>query len=308
MAVSSHDRVEQIPRFTALHDHRWLRYLIDTVLAVGSMLLVSGLLVNSHLYSLVHNALVLYLIVILALTVWRGTYASIIAALSGSLFLDYFLIPPYFQLSIATWAGWAELLLFLLVSLSISWLVSQMRRNAEQARLREQEAHILYELMRVANDADTLDEQLDIVVLSIERVFSQWGLKACALLLPDKEQQLVVRADAPINVEPFRLSEHVRLQAEQVMRSGQMIDESLAINGKTSSRLLLLPLSEHNQVLGVLCLYLEGRLYPASINSTQVTDNSEAGYRSAFFWAFLDQATSLVERALLRERAISSSS
>src|SRR5207253_2744855 len=105
-------------------------------------------------------------------------------------------------------------------------LATVTRQSVEQARLREQEARILYESGRVINSTDRLDEQLDSVVLSLIRVFSPWGVRECALLLPDKNGTLSIQADAPIRIERFILSPDEMMAAREVMAQGRMREMS----------------------------------------------------------------------------------
>src|SRR5205085_5357998 len=121
---------------------------------------------------------------------------------------------------------WIALFVFLATALIASQLATVTRESVEQARLREREAQILYEVGRVINSTGRLDEQLDSIVLSLVRVFSPWGVRECALLLSDENGILSIEADAPVRIERFILSPDEMATARDVMAQGKMQEMS----------------------------------------------------------------------------------
>src|ERR1700693_2386934 len=198
--------IEQIPQLPVRTKKNWRQYLIDSVMAVGGALILTGIIYAFHLYPTIPNISIVYLLVILVLASTRGRYAAILAAVVAFLSFDFFLVPPLYTFVISRWEEWIALFVFLATALITSQLTTQTRQSVEQARLREREARILYEAGRVINITASLDEQLDSIALAFVRVFSPWGVRECALLLPDKGGTLTIRADAPIRVESFTLS------------------------------------------------------------------------------------------------------
>ena len=294
------ETIERIPQIPTVFERSWLHYLLDTAFAVVGTLLLTGIMYTAHLYPTIPDVAILYLLVILPLALWRGSYAAIVAAVVASLSFDFFLVPPLYTLNVGRWEEWLGLLIFLLTALLISLLAALVRRSAEAARLREREARILYELMRVTNDANLLNEQLDAIVLAVVRVFASWGLHACALLLPAADGTLAVSADAPIRIDGFTLSAE-ELQAANMAMTGGEIVERHDVTG--SDKLLrLLPLKARNQVLGVLCLRIQNEaVWHAHLARLQAVQGE---VDSSFFQTFIDQTTSLVERALLRAQLV----
>ena len=167
---------------------------------------MTGIIYAFHLYPTIPNISIVYLLVILILAGTRGRYAAILAAVIAFLTFDFFLVPPLYTFVIARWEEWIALFVFLVTAIVTSQLAAVTRQSVEQARLREREATILYEMGRVIDSTTRLDEQLDSIVLSLVRVFSAWGVRECALLLPDEDGALSIRADAPIRIEDFTLS------------------------------------------------------------------------------------------------------
>jgi K+-sensing histidine kinase KdpD len=305
--------IEQIPQLPIRTEKHWQQYLIDSLLAVGGALAVTGIIYAYHLYPTIPNISIVYLLVILLLAGTRGRYAALVAAVVAFLSFDFFLVPPLYTFVISRWEEWIALFVFLATALITSQLTTVTRQSVEQARLREREARILYETGRVINSTDRLDEQLDSIALALVRVFSSWGVRECALLLPDQNGTLSIQADAPIRVERFTLSPDEMIAARWVLIHGNMREvgqassasQSTSATSEPNSLLRLIPLKAGSQVLGVLCLRIEnGVSWFASLQRMQ-EELEQPTDQSTFFWTFLDQAIMTIEQARLRARAIS---
>ena len=305
--------IEQIPQLPVRTEKHWQQYLIDSLLAVGGALAVTGIIYAYHLYPTIPNISIVYLLVILLLASTRGRYAALVAAVAAFLSFDFFLVPPFYTFVISRWEEWIALFVFLVTALITSQLTIVARQSVEQARLREREARILYETGRVINSTDRLDEQLDSIALALVRVFSPWGVRECALLLLNEDGTLSIQADAPIRIERFTLSPEEMMAVRDVIIQGKMIETSQASSASQSTSatsrqnliLRLIPLKAGNQILGVLGLRIEhGVSWFASLQRMQ-EELEQPTDQSTFFWTFLDQAILTIEQARLRARAIS---
>ena len=305
--------IEQIPQLPVRTEKHWQQYLIDSLLAVGGALAVTGIIYAYHLYPTIPNISIVYLLLILLLASTRGRYAALVAAVAAFLSFDFFLVPPFYTFVISRWEEWIALFVFLATALITSQLTIVARQSVEQARLREREARILYETGRVINSTDRLDEQLDSIALALVRVFSPWGVRECALLLLNEDGTLSIQADAPIRIERFTLSPEEMMAVRDVIIQGKMIETSQASSASQSTSapsrqnliLRLIPLKAGDQMLGVLCLRIEnGVSWFASLQRMQ-EELEQPTDQSTFFWTFLDQAILTIEQARLRARAIS---
>src|SRR5260221_1563914 len=220
--------IEQIPQLPVRAKKSGQQYLIDGLLGAGGALAVTGIIYGYHFYPTIPNISIVFLLVILVLASTRGRYAALVASVVAFLSFDFFLVPPLYTFVISRWEEWIALFVFLVTALIASQLATVTRQSVAQARLREREARILYETGRVINSTDHLDEQLDSIALALVRVFSPWGVRACALLLPDANGTLSIQADAPIRIERFTLSPDEMLAAREVMAQGKMREISEA--------------------------------------------------------------------------------
>jgi len=303
--------IEQIPQLPAPAVKQWQQYLLDSLLAVGGVAVVTLIIYAYHLYPTIPNISLIYLLLILLLASTRGRYAAIVAAVVAVLAFDFFLVPPLYTFVISRWEEWIALFVFLVTALITSQLTTQTRRSVEQARLREREARILYEAGRVINMTDNLDEQLDSIVLALVRVFSPWGVRECALLLPDKDGTLSVRADAPIRVEGFTLTPGEMVIAREVFIVGKIREisnassDSQSASTESKSVLRLVPLKAENEVLGILCMRIDHGVSWFANSQGMQEELEQPTDQAIFFWTFLDQVVRVIEQAQLRSRSIS---
>jgi K+-sensing histidine kinase KdpD len=299
--------IEQIPQLPVHIKKSWQQYLIDGLLGAAGALVVTGIVYGYHLYPTIPNISIVYLLVILLLASTRGRFAAVVASVVAFLSFDFFLIPPLYTFVISRWEEWIALFVFLATALITSQLTAVTRHSVEQARRREREAQILYEAGRVINSTDRLDEQLDTIALALVRIFSPWGVRECALLVPDEDGTLRIQADAPIRIERFTLSHDEAVAAREVMVQGNMREVSQAPAASASTGhnpvLRLIPLKTGTQVLGVLCLRIEQGVAWFASSQRMLEEQEQPDEQSAiFFWTFLDEAIMVIERARLRAR------
>lgn len=166
---------------------------------------------------------------------------------------------------------------FLVTAIITSQLASALRRRAEQARLREHETRILYELVRATTSEESLQQQLSIIARAVVDVFSSWGVRDCEILLPDTMGKLVVQGSAKKPVDQIRLTSDEESTALWVMAQAQTVElHDVAIASQSSSEyapravvrstaqknvvrryIRMIPLEMGKKVHGVLCLFME---------------------------------------------------
>src|SRR6266480_7652522 len=187
-------QVEHLPSLEAREGPRWRRYLIDSILAIVGTLLITAIIYTLHLYPTIPDISLAYLLIVLALAGTRGLYAAVLSALVAFFSFDFFLVPPLYTFTIARPEEWVALFVFLATAIITGQLASALHQRAEQASRQARETRILYELVRATNDEEELERQLSVVVHAVVDVFSSWGVRDCAILLPNEGGKLIIRA------------------------------------------------------------------------------------------------------------------
>jgi two-component system, OmpR family, sensor histidine kinase KdpD len=302
----------------------WKRYLVDSVLGIVGTFLVTGILYFFQLYPRIPNISLLYLLVILTLASTRGLYAAIFASIIAFLSFDYFLVPPYYTFTIAKFDEWLALFVFLVTAIITSQLASALRRRAEQARLREHETRILYELVRATTSEESLQQQLTIIARSVVDVFSSWGVRDCEILLPDAKGKLIVQGSAKRPLDQVVLTADEESTALWVMAQAQTVElHDVALASQSSIEyapraivrstaqknavrrfIRMIPLEVGKKVQGVLCLFMEDNPRLHTLERNLGVEGERSNPQSAFFWTFVEQATSMIERARLRQESL----
>lgn len=81
--------VEQIPSLEERTLFRWPRFLLESVVAIGGSLVVTGLMSFFHLYPQIPNISLDYLLLILLLASTFGWYAAVLASVTCAGYLWY---------------------------------------------------------------------------------------------------------------------------------------------------------------------------------------------------------------------------
>ncbi len=319
--------IENLPPLEAKVKPRWQRYITDTILAILSVSLVTGIISIFHLYPKIPTIAFAYLLIVLALASTRGLYSAILASLVAFFSFDYFLVPPLYTFVIAKFEDLLALIVFLATAFITSQLASALRGRAEQANRRERETRILYELVRAVNSKEDLEGQLSVIAHAVVDVFSSWGVRECSILLPDARGKLTVQTSTIPPKDNVKLSPDEETTAAWVMKQGQTVelhDVALAPQTSVSHRpravirstaasyrvrryLRMIPLKTGQEVIGVIRLLMEddprmlvGSMADKSLGVERERPNSQ----TAFFWTFLDQATFVIERMRLRRDSL----
>lgn len=303
---------------------RWRSYLGDALLALAGSLLVTLFIYSLHLYPRIPNVSLIYLLVVLALGSTRGLFSAVFAAVIAFLSFDFLIEPPLYTFSIERPEEWLALFIFLCAAIITGQLASLLRLRAEQARERERETRILYELVRDTDSGGDLDHQLGIIAQMVVEVFMAYGVRDCALFLPDEQERPALHARAHASSRQIQLGVDELTTAAWVMREGQIVElYDRAHSARTFERhvsrvvirstrnslaahsyLSFFPLKTGQKIVGVLCVLLEEDLRLFAREKRLSSEAKSADPRSAFFWAFLDQATSMIEHARLRRESL----
>ena len=306
------------------------RYLLDSVLASAGSLLITGLIATFQLYPRIPNISIVYLLVVLALAVIRGRYAALLAALVAFLAFNFFLVPPFYTFVIYHVEEWIALFVFLITALLTGQLAVALRERAEQASRRERETHILYDLVRVTNREEEPERQLQAIAHAVQEVLAPWGVQECALLQPDAVGTFHVQASTSPTACSTGSAQQTPLSSEEQETAAWVLTHSRAMRlyeapetsqtatlassrgrqhaAKPESQrsVCLLPLTLGSKGTGVLRLSLLGHndRFPHEERLGAGSPTLVPGGDLSFFWTFLDQVTTLVERARLQQETV----
>jgi two-component system sensor histidine kinase KdpD len=103
------------------------------------------------------NSSMLYLLAVMATAVGFGRGPAVFASISAFLVFDWFFVTPQHQLTVTDPDEWLSLLFFLLTAIVTGQLAAGQRDRAREARHREREAVVLYDVVRLLGEGSTED-------------------------------------------------------------------------------------------------------------------------------------------------------
>lgn len=315
-------QIEHLPPLEIRKEPCWERYLVDSVLATAGTLCITLIIAHFRLYPKIPNITLVYVLIVLALASTRGLYPAVFSSVVAFLSFDYFVVPPLYTFSMDNVQEWLALLVFLTTAIITGELAAIMRQRAEQARRREQETRILYDLVRMTNSEVTLERQLDILAHAIVDVFGSWGVRECTVLLPNPAGRLMLQVSTLPEKDQLPLSPDEIATASWVLERSQTVElyqsatpassnhgERTVVRSTLSMQPVrrytrMIPLKIGQNVVGVVCLVIEDdpRLFGQEHVLGAERERSNAG--TAFFWTFLDQAAAIIERMRLRRESL----
>lgn len=140
------------------------------------------------------NVALVYLLLVFLVALLAGPGPASLAAIVSFVVFDFFFIPPIHTFSVARSDHVLALFVYLGVAFVTGQLVSRVRLRTEIAVREQRRTALLYELNAALVGDVTLDQILNRIV---ERVVTIYGAARSQLLLPDDDEQLVVRANFP---------------------------------------------------------------------------------------------------------------
>jgi two-component system sensor histidine kinase KdpD len=261
----------------AWQPHRPLgRYLISFGFVALSTLL--GISVRGSLEPT--NLVMLYLASVVISAVYLGRGPSLLAALTGVLAFDFFLVPPYFTLAVSDTQYLITFLVLLIVSLVTSSLTARVREQAEAAIRREAQTSALYNLGRDLTSATDLINVLDIIISHIGQTFA----REVVIFLPENGR-----------IRPFASSPGYHPDENELAVAAWSFEHDQPAGRGTdtlpAASMRCQPLKTANGLVGVLGV--------RPIEATSFLTSEQRQTLSAF----ANQAALAIERASLAEQA-----
>jgi len=157
----------------------WLRThrVFGYVLALGLTGIVTGAIAAIDHFADVANISMLYLLAVMASAILFGNGPAILASIAAFFAFDFFFINPRHRLTVSEPEEWVALGLLLLTGVITGQLAAALRNRAREARRREREAVVLYDVVRLMIGPD-LRESLAAVA---ERLRQELALAAVVI-------------------------------------------------------------------------------------------------------------------------------
>jgi two-component system, OmpR family, sensor histidine kinase KdpD len=118
----------------------------------------------------------IFLMAVIVVALVGGFVPALLAAVAGSLLLNYYFTPPIHQLSIADTNNFLALAVFVVVALLVSWVVDIAARRTRQAARASAESELL------TTTADSVLRGEDAVTAVLDRVREAFGMDSVTLL------------------------------------------------------------------------------------------------------------------------------
>jgi two-component system, OmpR family, sensor histidine kinase KdpD len=175
------EEVTEAMRSMLATDRPYRPTALGTLVVLGGLagLLLIMLPFRDHL-SIATPALVFVIPVILGVVV-GGPVPGVVGAVAGFVLYDYFFLPPYGNLTVRETDDWSALVVYVLVVLVVSRVVTNLQAARQEAHRREEDAGRLYELSQALIGDLSHSQLLEVIVATVQTVFTpRWT----ALLLP----------------------------------------------------------------------------------------------------------------------------
>jgi two-component system sensor histidine kinase KdpD len=188
--------------------------LIGYAAALGSVTAVS-LFIGFILWQVnIANISMLYLLAVMATAVAFGRGPAVFASVLAFLVFDWFFVEPIHQLTVSDPEEWVSLLFFLLTATVTGQLAAAQRQRAQEARQREREAVVLYDVVRLLGGND-VDQALGAVA---ERVRSELQITGLVIELwqPEGKMRRFKAGNVPAGVSAYGNSS----AAARILQSG----------------------------------------------------------------------------------------
>ncbi|HEV8276851.1 MAG TPA: DUF4118 domain-containing protein [Streptosporangiaceae bacterium] len=147
-------------------------YLLAAVL---TPLVTLGLTALRSELNLTSDVLI-FLVAVIVVALVGGFVPALLAAVAGSLLLNYYFTPPIHQLSIADTNNFLALAVFVVVALLVSWVVDIAARRTRQAARASAESELL------TTTAGSVLRGEDAVTAVLDRVREAFGMDSVTLL------------------------------------------------------------------------------------------------------------------------------
>jgi K+-sensing histidine kinase KdpD len=166
------------------------RVLAGAGSGAGGLAVVTAVLVPARGQLGLAEVVLLYLVPVLAAAAIGGLWPALLAAVTADVVVNFFFVPPYHTLLVASPEHVTVLVVYLLVAVTVSLAVDLAARDRARAARRDTEVRLLAS----ASAAPVADDSLTTLLTEIQRAF---GMTAVALLESKPTGEQTVAAVGP---------------------------------------------------------------------------------------------------------------
>jgi len=184
LIVGNDNKPKPIEKYLKIQKGDYKPYLV-------SFLLVSAIVAlgwQVRLFSAPLNIAMILLLAVIASSILWETRVGLFTAIFSIATFDFFLIPPYLTFRISDIKYMPSFFVFIIISLTLSFLSKGIRWQTETTRHRERFLASIYSFSREMMNSADLDEILDKASTHISQTFQS----DVVFLLPDNNNQLEV--------------------------------------------------------------------------------------------------------------------
>jgi two-component system sensor histidine kinase KdpD len=186
------------------------------------------------------NDILIFLAAVVGVALVGGLGPALLAAVAGSLLLNYYFTPPLGRFTIAARDNLVALLVFVIVALAVSWVVDTAARKTRQAARASAEAQTLFTIAGGVIRGERLLERLretfgleSVTLLEDGRVSATVGVPctdsrtADAEVIVDDRHTLLLKGH-PLDASDRRIVEAFAAQAALALRQERLTAEAAA--------------------------------------------------------------------------------
>ncbi|HMC65850.1 MAG TPA: sensor histidine kinase KdpD [Gemmataceae bacterium] len=197
----------------------------------------------SDAYRPLVNIIMVYLLGVVAVSIWFGRWPSILASFLSVAAFDFCFVPPRGTFTVEDAQYLFTFAVMLITGLVISTLTSRLKLQSEGSRRREQRTASLYALSR---DLAAMQSQEEILHAVVRHTGSAFDAQV-AILLPDAAGKLI---DASTSVGTYRPTDRDLGVAKWVYNHGQKAGSGTGTLPGADA--LYLPLAASGRLIGVI--------------------------------------------------------
>jgi two-component system, OmpR family, sensor histidine kinase KdpD len=273
------DALRTMPPRSAPHR----KAVVGCILALATQGALLAILVPFRSHLSTATAALAFVIPVVVGVVAGGFAPGALASVVGFVLYDIFFLPPYGTLTVHGGANWLALVVYLVVTLLVAQVVTNLNAARDEARRREQDAGRLFELSQALIGDFTISELLEHIATTVQAVFApRWT----ALLLPVETSPLTT--DGPELFVAARGGQSMSPEELASLTASGGQTRSLGMAGGEAASRIAVALVASNRPVGLLVLQ----------------EVQFARQDRALLGTFANQAALAVERAQLQDQAL----